>query len=126
MNRFSLRGTVLTFAGLVIVLPQPVTAQRLADYELVATPTPTVVIPTRSTVEFQRETKRTYWLEGGVVGGAFTGLIGVALAGACPSNTGSCPSNPVLGFVIGAVPGFILGGLLGDMIEKEPKPSPPQ
>jgi hypothetical protein len=126
MNRFSVRGTVLTFAGLVIALPQPVAAQRLADYALVATRPPTVVIPALSTVGFQRDKKRTHWLEGGIVGGAFTGLIGVALAGACPPNTGSCPSNPVLGFVIGAVPGFILGGLLGDMIEKEPKPSPPQ
>lgn len=115
-------GTTVTLVGLVIVFAQPVAAQRLTDHRLAASPTPTVVTPTLSTRGLQRAKKRTYWLEGGVVGGALTGLIGASLAGACPPNTGSCPSSPVLSFVIGAVPGFIIGGLLGDMIEKEPKP----
>lgn len=64
--------------------------------------------------------RRTYWLEGGVVGGIALGLVGYGLSGGCPANAGSCP-KPAIGFLIGASVGFVIGAFLGDTIEKPPK-----
>jgi hypothetical protein len=62
--------------------------------------------------------RRTYWLEGGAVGGLALGALGYALGGACPAHTGSCPKGPV-GFLIGASVGFVIGAFMGDAIEKK-------
>jgi hypothetical protein len=64
------------------------------------------------------EGRRTYWLEGGAVGGLALGAIGYSLGSACPPNTGSCPSGAV-GFLIGASVGFVIGAFIGDTIEKK-------
>jgi hypothetical protein len=64
------------------------------------------------------EGRRTYWLEGGAVGGLGLGALGYGLSSACPAHTGSCPNGPV-GFLIGASVGFVIGAFIGDTIEKK-------
>ena len=64
------------------------------------------------------EGRRTYWLEGGAVGGLGLGALGYGLSSACPAHSGSCPNGPV-GFLIGASVGFVIGAFIGDTIEKK-------
>jgi hypothetical protein len=62
---------------------------------------------------------RSYWLEGGIVVGGLTGLVGIAAEG-CPSHTpGICPGRRFVGFLEGALPGFVIGSLIGGAIKKE-------
>jgi hypothetical protein len=64
------------------------------------------------------EGRRTYWLEGGAVGGLALGALGYALGSACPAHTGSCPKGPV-GFLMGASVGLVIGAFIGDTVEKK-------
>jgi hypothetical protein len=66
----------------------------------------------------RNEGRRTYWLEGGTVGGLALGALGYSLGSACPADTGSCP-NGLVGFLMGASVGFVIGAFIGDSIEKK-------
>jgi hypothetical protein len=109
--------------GVLVMLARPLDAQWQPHHSVVLTPAPSGSPRVLTIWEGQAAQKRTYWLEGAIVGGAITGLLGTQLASLCPRNSGSCPSNRLLSFVLGAVPGVVLGALVGGTIEKEPKPS---
>jgi uncharacterized membrane protein YedE/YeeE len=112
----------LALGGLVM-FAQPLHAQWQPHHGFGLTPAPSINSRAFTIWEGQADKKKTYWLEGAIVGGAVTGLLGTQLASLCPRNSGSCPSNRLLSFLIGAVPGVVLGAFLGGSIEKEPKPS---
>ena len=60
---------------------------------------------------------KTYWMEGAIVGGVGTGLFFAAAAdGLCESN---CSAVSVVGsFVLGSLPGIVVGGLVGSLFPK--------
>lgn len=93
----------------------PLHAQRLDDLQSIRA-TSTAVLPLGAFPRSER--RRTYWLEGGAVGGLSLGALGYSLGSACPANTGSCPKGPV-GFLIGASVGFVIGAFIGDTMEKK-------
>lgn len=85
-------------------------------------PPPTPVHP----VPFQGDTtpRNDYTWEGALIGGAATGVFsGLILASICgydnsgPSAT-SCAWRAAVGLAIGAVPGFVIGGMVGSAIPK--------
>jgi len=49
-----------------------------------------------------------------------TGALGVELSQLCGGDT-KCHQSKLLGFVIGAVPGFTIGAFVGDTMKKEPE-----
>jgi hypothetical protein len=66
---------------------------------------------------------RTYWLEGGVVGGGLVGIGGAVLgAGLCSNREsggqGNCVGATLLGFLAGAALGFPPGALIGGQFPK--------
>jgi hypothetical protein len=58
--------------------------------------------------------KRTYWLEGGLIGAAGGVLLASLLSGLCEGNCGGDQRTVVM-----LVGGFIVGGLVGGGIEKK-------
>jgi len=114
-------GAILN-AGLLIASPTAARCQRLAS-PIIAAPTELrldQIVPRRAeAILFTPSSRRTYWLEGGIVGGVLLGVVGYSMSSACPPNTGSCPSR-VIGFGIGASVGFVIGAFVGDTMEKEP------
>lgn len=103
---------------LSLLLATPLAAQRIADYELVRASHPIAV--TRTLPRFGDSVvvhKRSFWLEGGIIGGLITGTIGMGLSSMGDSPTGS--GKRALGFLMGAVPGFTIGAFIGDSIKKE-------
>jgi hypothetical protein len=113
-------GRAMIMAGLLASGATGLHAQRLVDAQPLSASAPL------GAVSFQRlppklitGDRRTYWLEGGAVGGIALGLVGMGLSSGCPANTGSCP-KPAIGFLIGASVGLVIGAFLGDTIEKQP------
>jgi hypothetical protein len=128
---FSLKNSlVAAFSPLLIGIfvsssPLPLHAQRLDAQPIRAGTTEFKMAPYRSSAtaftpgaSARSEGRRTYWLEGGALGGLALGALGYSLGSTCPANTGSCAKGPV-GFLIGASVGFVLGAFIGDTIEKK-------
>ena len=113
---------ISTIVGLSLLSVRPVVAQRIADYALLRTAQPSSMSPTFSATvaDSQAHKRRTYWLEGALVGGVITGALGVELSQLCGGDT-KCHHSKLLGFVIGAVPGFTIGAFVGDTMKKEPE-----
>ena len=90
--------------------------QRIADLALVrsAGEAPRAL----PTISFDSSSvhRKSYWLEGGVVGGLITGAIGMGLSGMCEQP--HCSPGKTLSFVMLAVPGFTIGAFIGDSIKK--------
>jgi len=111
--------------GLSVFSIQPIVAQRVADYALLRTAQPRSMSPTFSVAvaDSQSHKRHTYWLEGALVGGLITGALGVELSQFCETK---CHHSKLLGFVIGAVPGFTIGAFFGDTMKKEPEEHEPE
>jgi len=117
--------SAVTIAGFLSGSLRTLSAQRLSEVQMIHTNAPKFRGQWVSASVFRSspdrltssEERRTYWLEGGAVGGLALGALGYELGSACPKNTGSCPSS-VVGFLIGATVGFVIGAFLGDTIEK--------
>ena len=111
----------IIMAGLLASSSTVLDAQRLIDAQplFASAPFAGSVSSRRLPPRFITGERRTYWLEGGVVGGITLGVVGSGLSGGCPANAGSCP-KPAIGFLIGASVGFVIGAFLGDTIEKKP------
>ncbi len=63
---------------------------------------------------------RTYWLEGGLVGGIGLGVVSaVELGSLCES--GSCTAGTIAGGVLGGFVGFTVGALVGGQFRKGEK-----
>jgi hypothetical protein len=63
---------------------------------------------------------RTYWLEGGLVGGIGLGVVSaVELRSACESR--SCTAGTIAGGVLGGFVGFTVGALVGGAFRKGEK-----
>ena len=122
LRRNEPRPAVLVVLGVTALIAlRPLSAQRIADYSLiresVAASRPSLPAAPPG---FTAATRKTFWLEGGVVGGLITGAIGMELSGMCGDGRNcSSTGRKVLGFIIGAVPGFTIGAFLGDTIEKK-------
>jgi hypothetical protein len=71
-----------------------------------------------------RKIKKTYWVEGALIGGATVGVLFAALAGGfcgdSDSNTagGPCWDNVLLGALVGFGTGGSLGALIGGQFNK--------
>ena len=120
---------IAALSALIIVIPfsssaVPLHAQRLDALGSIHANTgefkrASFSSPAATSGAFARsDDRRTYWLEGGAVGGLALGALGYALGSACPAHTGSCPKGPV-GFLIGASVGFVIGAFIGDTVEKK-------
>ena len=83
------------------------------SYAAVALPTPASTFHVDTTA-----IPRTYWLEGGVVGGTALGLFTVAFANGMSEGSGPNLGGDLLAFVIGASVGFPAGALIGGQIHK--------
>ena len=103
---------------LCLCFATPLAAQRIADYELVRNQVETVRALPKTPFDSSSVRRKTYWLEGGIVGGVITGALGVMLSGLCEGDSSSCPGK-ARSFLIGAVPGFTIGAFVGDGIKKE-------
>ncbi len=109
----------ILLASAALLLPSSLASQRLAPvpaYAAAAFPPPSVAVPVNSLLT-AAAIPRTYWLEGGVIGG-----IGLGIAGAMWFEGMSESPNPIGatiagGALIGAV-GFTAGALVGGQFRK--------
>ena len=62
--------------------------------------------------------KRTYWVEGGVIGALGGLLVANALNGLACQDSSNCGGDRAM--LIGLVGGFVVGSLIGGGIEKKP------
>ena len=108
---------ILALTALLLV-PTFLAAQRL-------TPVPSYAVFTRpslSRARFDRtplskEISRTYWLEGGIMGGAGVGVLS-ALYFRGLGESGDRTGGTIAGFVLGGVVGFTAGALIGGQFHK--------
>jgi O-antigen ligase len=61
--------------------------------------------------------EKTYWLEGGIVGGMALGLLAMPLAGMSDSSRPTAAES-ALAFMMGASVGFAVGALVGGQFRK--------
>jgi len=105
------------------VLPAGAVAQRLA-------PIPQSVLsnvrwPAAATAAAPRDRSsdtipRTYWLEGGLIGGVGLGVFtALAVRGLCESS--NCTRGEIAAGVLGGAVGFTAGSLLGGQFRKKAK-----
>jgi hypothetical protein len=73
-----------------------------------STPAP-ISVPSRASLLPTATGGPSHWLEGAVLGGLITGVIATTLLW----------HHGFEGFLIGAVPGFVLGGFIGASFPKE-------
>ena len=124
MIQLRLRNPILVFALLSgLSLPNSVRAQELA--RVASAPDTAARIPRIELGDTVH--RRTYWLEGALVGGALAGIGLAAFAGAACSDgnvgggiaeSGPCWDNVLLGAFIGVGTGGTLGGLIGGLFSK--------
>ncbi|SRR6266540_4575174 len=103
----------------VFLVPTSLAAQRL-------TPVPTYVVSRRPSLSraarfagtpLSKEIPRTYWLEGGITGGASVGVMS-ALYFRGLGESGDRTAGTIAGFVLGGVVGFTGGALIGGQLRK--------
>lgn len=105
------------------VLPAGAVAQRLAPIPQSALSSvrwpaaPTAAAPRgRSSGTIPR----TYWVEGGVIGGLGLGVLGaLEFRSLCESS--NCTAGTVAGGVLGGAVGFTIGALVGGQVRKGEK-----
>src|SRR2546426_3192400 len=103
----------------VLLVPTSLAGQRLTPVPLYAGSTP----PSLSrAARFDRtpvskEIPRTYWLEGGILGGASVGVLS-ALYVRDLGESGDRTAGTIAGFVLGGVVGFTAGALIGGQFRK--------
>lgn len=106
-------NTVRLLASMLVLLfPVQTAGQRIAPRH-----TYTIDLPrSPTTPDSGRVLPRTYWLEGGVVGGTVLGVLAAASAhGVCEQD---CAKSTVLvGALFGAL-GFTIGALVGGQFRK--------
>ena len=109
---------------LLLCLARPLAAQgpRVTRFETAAIfPIPALSAAglnlTRAWASDSLPRRRTYWLEGGVVGGVLLGLVGTQFCGQGTSRPGLGCYVPAFAF-IGGVVGFPLGALIGHQFVK--------
>ena len=101
--------TVAVWAILASLCMGTIDGQRLSP-AVFPSATPATAFPSaRASVLPTASTGPGPWLEGAVIGGLITGVIATTLVW----------HHGFEGFVIGAVPGFILGGMIGSSFPKE-------
>lgn len=109
----------LPLAALTILaalsLPAPGAAQRLASsFPVAAEPLAGAHQPFAVDA---RAYPRTYWLEGGIIGGVGMGVFAVLLFQGISESPATLPRIAAAG-VIGAAVGFPVGALIGSTIRK--------
>lgn len=110
-----IRG-ILGLSVAAALRPLAVVAQQLPpvpSYAAVALPIPASTFHVNTT-----EIPKTYWLEGGIVGGTALGLFTVAYANGMSEGSGPNALGNVLAFMIGASVGFPAGALIGGQFHK--------
>ena len=110
MRRFRILIVSATLS-LSLLVPASIRAQRL--------PPP---IPSHVSYAVQRDSARsaipkTYWLEGGVIGGVALGVLAVSFFSGM-SDSSPPVSGSAVAFVIGASVGFPVGALIGGQVHK--------
>jgi len=119
MLRSALAGAALA----ILLAPTGVAGQRLA-------PVPQSTLnavrwPAASTESTQLRPApgtlpRTYWLEGGVIGGVGLGVLtGLSVRGLCESS--NCTVGEIAAGVLGGAVGFTVGALIGGQFRKGEK-----
>jgi len=103
----------------VLLFPSSLAAQRL-------TPLPSYAVATRPALfratrfertQLPREIPRTYWLEGGLIGGVSVGTMS-ALYVRSLGESGDRTAGTIAGFVLGGLVGFTGGALIGGQFRK--------
>ena len=106
--------------SMLFVAPVSLAGQRL-------TPVPAYAVgtlpPLAHTAHFAADSivpkiSRTYWLEGGIVGGVSLGILSMMIFRGMRESTEENVAGDVAGFVLGATVGFPAGALLGGQIRK--------
>ena len=111
--------TAFAFVSLAL-FARPAVAQRLA-------PIPQSVLssvrwPAPATAAAPRDRSagtvpRTYWVEGGVIGGLGLGVLG-ALEFRSLCDSSNCTAGTIAGGVLGGAVGFTVGALVGGQFRK--------
>jgi hypothetical protein len=118
--------TAVSIAIVVVLFAVNLDAQRLAPAVLTSTTIAGSAAPSRIPVPAAAP---SHWLEGAVIGALITGALGASLAGGLCGDADSggsgqnCSLRALGGFVIGAVPGFTIGGIIGGAFPKAPPDS---
>lgn len=105
----------------MLTISTPLAGQRLTPmppYVAAALPVRSQV-PRFDSVLTTRTVPRTYWLEGGIVGGVGIGVLSALWVRGMSES--SSTAGTVAGFVLGAAVGFPAGALIGGQFKK---PSP--
>ncbi len=118
-----LRSVLMAVPLALLLAPARVAGQRLAP--LPQSTLNAVRWPAAATASTQHgpalgTLPRTYWLEGGLVGGIGLGVLSaVELRSLCES--GSCTAGTIAGGVLGGFVGFTVGALVGGQFRKGEK-----
>lgn len=93
-----------------LLVPASLHAQRLPP------------VPSYSSSTFQLDTThtaipKTYWLEGGIIGGVGVGVLTVLWVNGADESKATVAGNAA-GFVLGAIVGFPAGALIGGQFHK--------
>ncbi len=110
---------ILLIAPLVLA-SRPLSAQRLApvpSYALATMP-PLSSAPHFAADSVVPKIPRTYWLEGGVIGGVSLGLATVMWARSMRESDRENIVGDVVGFALGFGTGFAAGSLIGGQFHK--------
>ena len=100
---------------IALLAPALLQGQRLAPvspYAVSAGASPTASYQLDST----KTIPRTYWLEGGLIGGVVMGVFTIGLAGLGEGHTST--AGHAMAFLIGASVGFPVGSLIGGQFPK--------
>ena len=104
-----MKRTIAVCAILASLYVGRVDAQRLAPAVFPSARPATTFPSARASVLPTASTGPGHWLEGAVIGSLITGVTATTLVW----------HHGFEGFVIGAVPGFILGGMIGSSFPKD-------
>jgi hypothetical protein len=109
----------------LLLAPAPLFGQRISTFQTYALPETS--LRESAGLPFTQAVKaipRTYWLEGGIIGGVGLGVTSaLELHKFCES--GSCVRATLGGALLGGALGFTVGALIGGQIHKTARSSGP-
>jgi len=104
----------------LLLAPRPLPAQRVAPVPAyaVATLPPLASAPHFAADSLVQKLPRTYWLEGGLIGGVSLGLMTLMWARGMRESNRENIVGDVAGFALGFGTGFAAGSLVGGQFHK--------
>jgi hypothetical protein len=104
----------ILFFSAVLLVPTSLAAQRVTPVASYAVSTwPSLSLAARfDRTPLSKEIPRTYWLEGGIIGGTSVGVLSAVYVRDLGASGDRTPGT-IAGFVLGGVVGFTAGALIG-------------